>query len=44
MVMLKTKGVDNLAYYPDDFIQGIPDLEQIIHGMSLAETPWGPSR
>jgi len=44
MVMLKTKGVDNLAYYPDDFIQGIPELEQIIHGMSLAETPWGPSR
>ena len=41
MEYLRTRGVDNLAYYPDDFITGTPDLTEMIRGMSLAETPWG---
>lgn len=39
MEFLRARGVDNLAYYPDDFIKGRPDLEQMIRGMSLTETP-----
>jgi biofilm PGA synthesis lipoprotein PgaB len=44
MRFLQSKGVRNLAYYPEDFIAGHPQLELLKQGISLAETPWGPER
>ncbi len=37
MKYLKARGVVNLAYYPDDFIQGKPSLKQLSRGLSLRE-------
>jgi len=38
---LQSLGVRNLAYYPDDFVQGHPDLEALRQGMSIAIYPRG---
>jgi len=37
MRRLQSLGVRHLGYYPDDFIAGHPDLQQLRLGMSLAE-------
>ncbi len=37
MKYLKSRGVLNLAYYPDDFIEGKPSLKQLSRGLSLRE-------
>lgn len=42
MRFLQSQGIRNLAYYPDDFIQGKPELEILKQGISLAEFPWRP--
>jgi biofilm PGA synthesis lipoprotein PgaB len=39
MRSLQSLGVRNLAYYPDDFIQGHPDLDALRQGMSIATYP-----
>ncbi|TDJ47673.1 MAG: poly-beta-1,6-N-acetyl-D-glucosamine N-deacetylase PgaB [Gammaproteobacteria bacterium] len=42
MRFLQSQGIRNLAYYPDDFIRGKPELETLKQGISLAEFPWRP--
>ena len=42
MRYLQSQGIRNLAYYPDDFLRGHPDLETLKEGISLAEFPWRP--
>jgi len=37
MRWLQSLGVRNLGYYPDDFVTGHPDFDQLRLGMSLAE-------
>ena len=37
MRWLQSLGVRNLGYYPDDFISGQPDFDQLRLGMSLAD-------
>lgn len=37
--MLQSLGVRNLAYYPDDFVQGHPNLDALRQGMSIATFP-----
>ncbi|TNF86501.1 MAG: poly-beta-1,6-N-acetyl-D-glucosamine N-deacetylase PgaB, partial [Gammaproteobacteria bacterium] len=37
MKYLKARGVVNLAYYPDDFIQGRPSLKHLSRGLSVRE-------
>jgi biofilm PGA synthesis lipoprotein PgaB len=37
MKYLKSRGVVNLAYYPDDFIQGKPSLKHLRQGLSVRE-------
>jgi poly-beta-1,6-N-acetyl-D-glucosamine N-deacetylase len=39
MRFLQSQGVANLAYYPDDFIGGKPELDELRRGISLAEYP-----
>ncbi len=39
MRWLQSRGVRNLAYYPDDFIVGEPELDTLRQGISLAEYP-----
>ena len=34
-------GVMHLAYYPDDFVEGHPELKDLRRGMSLAVYPMG---
>jgi biofilm PGA synthesis lipoprotein PgaB len=41
---LQALGVRNLAYYPDDFITGHPDLKALREGMSVAVFPMGEAR
>ncbi|HEY5666553.1 MAG TPA: poly-beta-1,6-N-acetyl-D-glucosamine N-deacetylase PgaB [Gammaproteobacteria bacterium] len=41
---LQTLGVRNLAYYPDDFITGHPDLQSLREGMSVAVFPMGAAQ
>ena len=41
MHYLRSKGVTNLAYYPDDFIRGRPDLRQLSRGISIRAHPTG---
>ena len=36
---LQSLGIRNLAYYPDDFVQGHPDLDALRQGMSIAVYP-----
>lgn len=42
MRYLQSQGIRNLAYYPDDFLRGHPELKTLKEGISLAEFPWGP--
>ena len=42
MRFLQSQGIRNLAYYPEDFIRGHPELETLKEGISLAEYPWRP--
>ena len=42
MRFLQAQGIRNLAYYPDDFIAGEPELDVFRQGISLAEYPWRP--
>lgn len=42
MRWLQSLGVRHLGYYPDDFITGHPDFQQLRLGMSLAEDLGGP--
>ena len=44
MRWLQSLGVRNLGYYPDDFIEGLPDFEQLRLGMSLADDFVGARR
>ena len=44
MHYLRSRGVANLAYYPDDFIRGQPDLKQLSRGISTREHPAGVRR
>ena len=44
MRWLQSLGVRNLGYYPDDFIEGLPDFEQLRLGMSLADDFVGAKR
>jgi biofilm PGA synthesis lipoprotein PgaB len=44
MKYLKARGVVNLAYYPDDFIQGRPELEPLSRGLSLRDQIRGDGR
>lgn len=37
MRMLQSLGIRHLAWYPDDFISGLPDLETLRQGASLAD-------
>jgi len=39
MRMLQSLGIRNLAYYPDDFIGGHPDVRALRQGMSVAVFP-----
>lgn len=39
MRMLQSLGIRHLAWYPDDFIGGQPDLELLRQGASLADYP-----
>ena len=43
MQYLKSHGVQNLAYYPDDFITGQPDLKQLTRALSLRDQAGGGS-
>jgi biofilm PGA synthesis lipoprotein PgaB len=36
---LQALGIRNLAYYPDDFVHGQPDLEELRQGLSVATFP-----
>lgn len=42
MRWLQSLGVRHLGYYPDDFITGHPDFQQLRLGISLAEDLGGP--
>jgi len=42
MRYLQSQGIRNLAYYPEDFLRGHPELETLKEGISLAEFPWRP--
>lgn len=42
MRYLQSRGIRNLAYYPEDFVRGHPDIETLKEGISLAEFPWRP--
>ncbi|MCJ7557175.1 MAG: poly-beta-1,6-N-acetyl-D-glucosamine N-deacetylase PgaB [Gammaproteobacteria bacterium] len=37
--LLQSIGVRNLAYYPDDFLNNHPDLDELRQGISLSEQP-----
>jgi len=39
MRRLQSLGIRNLAYYPDDFVEGHPDVEALREGMSVAVFP-----
>lgn len=39
MRWLQARGIRHLAYYPDDFITGHPELRSLRQGMSLAQFP-----
>jgi len=39
MRWLQSRGVRHLGYYPDDFILGLPELDTLRQGISLAEYP-----
>lgn len=41
MNYLKSKGIQNLAYYPDDFIQGNPELQALTRALSLRDQVGG---
>ena len=36
---LQSRGVRNLAYYPDDFLQNHPDFDDLMRGISLTDQP-----
>jgi biofilm PGA synthesis lipoprotein PgaB len=38
MRWLQSLGVRHLGYYPDDFIGGHPNFEDLRYGMSLADS------
>ena len=40
MRSLQARGIRHLAYYPDDFIVGHPELETLRQGISLAMYPY----
>jgi len=42
MRSLQGQGVRNLAYYPDDFLQNHPDVNDLMQGISLADQPVQP--
>jgi biofilm PGA synthesis lipoprotein PgaB len=42
MRYLQSQGIRNLAYYPEDFLRGHPELKTLKEGISLAEFPWRP--
>lgn len=44
MHQLVRRGGLNLAYYPDDFITGMPAFQPTFEGMSLNEFPYSTSR
>ena len=44
MRRLQALGVRNLAYYPDDFVRGHPDLGLLRQGISIATWPKEPLR
>ncbi|MBT8078082.1 MAG: poly-beta-1,6-N-acetyl-D-glucosamine N-deacetylase PgaB [Gammaproteobacteria bacterium] len=44
MRWLQSLGVRNLGYYPDDFITGKPDFDQLRRGISLATDLVGENR
>ena len=37
MRWLQSQGVRNLGYYPDDFILGHPEFDELRRGLSLAD-------
>jgi hypothetical protein len=37
--MLQALGIRNLAYYPEDFIEGHPRLRELKQGISIADFP-----
>jgi biofilm PGA synthesis lipoprotein PgaB len=39
MRWLQARGIRHLAYYPDDFVQGHPELRPLRQGISLAQYP-----
>jgi biofilm PGA synthesis lipoprotein PgaB len=39
--LLQSLGIRNLAYYPDDYVRGQPDLDELRQGLSLAAFPQG---
>jgi biofilm PGA synthesis lipoprotein PgaB len=41
MRYLQSLGVRNLAYYPDDFVEGHPALQPLREGMSITVFPFG---
>ena len=41
MRRLQSMGVRHLAYYPDDFVLGYPELSELRRGISLADFPSG---
>jgi biofilm PGA synthesis lipoprotein PgaB len=44
LVLLQSLGIRNLAYYPDDAVNGHPDLRELRQGMSIASLPRGLDR
>ncbi len=39
--LLQSLGIRHLAYYPDDYVHGHPDLDELRQGLSLAAFPRG---
>ena len=40
--MLQALGIRHLAYYPDDYVHGRPELDELRQGLSVATFPRGP--
>lgn len=41
MVGLERQGAIHFGYYPDDFIQGLPELDPVRRALSVERDPWG---
>ena len=39
MRWLQASGIMHIAYYPDDFIEGFPNIAELRRGISLAQYP-----